>query len=246
MLVRTLTEELFQPMRLYYTINDTVQLRENLRKLKCVDYNSELDDWTLRYEVEASDIRLKIPPHKVSAKAQPLIIATIYLESNEMLIDVRSIERAARIIEFIDKHIPRNTVKITYAAIYNKLITAPSNHPESVRDIDYDDIFSEQRMITIDPEKHISNMESIASQCKNKQKAMEVISQETQELSKRPLPEVEKMPIYYYEEGIGHFETACRFRQAIAIQHYLGKKDYSFYDLTQELLYKSKDLEWNT
>jgi hypothetical protein len=75
-------------------------------------------------------------------------------------------------------------------------------------------------------------MESVVSQYKNKH-----------EKSKKPLPEVEKAPIYYYEEGIGFFETACRFRQMIAMQHYLGREDYSFYDLVQELLQKSEIIE---
>lgn len=242
-LVKTLTEEFFQPIRLYYTIYDTDQLRAHLQKLRCINYDSELNDWTLRYEAEAADIGLKIPPSKVPAKAQPLIIATIYIENGEMLIDCRSIERAARIIEFMDKYIPRHAVKITHAAIYNKLITAPGSHPELVNDVDYDDIFNEQRIVTIDPEKRVSDMKSMAAQYKNKHRAMKVIIQETQESSKKPLPEVEKMPVYYYEEGISLFEMTCRFRQMIAMQHYLGEDDYSFYDLIQELLQKSKNLD---
>ncbi len=50
------------------------------------------------------------------------------------------------------------------------------------------------------------------------------------------------MPVHYYEEGIADFETSCRFRQMIAMQHYLGKEDYSFYDLIQELLQRSENL----
>ncbi len=166
---------LFQPMRLYYSIFNIDQLKKCLQQFRCIHHDSQLDDWTLWYEAEAANIGLKIPPSKVPAKAQPLIIATIYLENGEMLVDVRSIERAARIIEFIDKHISRDVIKITHAAIYNKLITAPSDHPELARDIDYDDIFNERRIVTIDPEKHIADMKSVASQYQNKHEAKEVI-----------------------------------------------------------------------
>ncbi len=170
-LVKTLTDELFQPMRLYYTIFDIDQLKLCLQQLRCIYYDSELNDWTLRYEAEAANISLNVPSSQTPAKARPLVIATIYLENGEMLIDVRSIERASRIIEFIDKYISCHIAKITHTAIYNKLVTAL--YPES---------------------------------------AKEIIFQESQEKSKKPLPEVEKAPIYYYEEGIGFFEMACRFR----------------------------------
>src|SRR3990167_4886304 len=64
-LVKTLTDEFFQPMRLYYTIHDLNRLKENLFKLKCIDYNDRLDDWTLRYEAEAAGMGFKIPRNKV-------------------------------------------------------------------------------------------------------------------------------------------------------------------------------------
>lgn len=56
------------------------------------------------YADEASKIKLKIPPNKVPKQARPLIIATIYIDNeNFMIIDVRSIERAEKIIEHVSK-----------------------------------------------------------------------------------------------------------------------------------------------
>ena len=235
-LVKTLTGEFFQPMRLYYTIYDADQLKTHLSQLNCTDYDDELDDWTVRYEAEAASIRLTIPPHKVPSEVQPLIIATLYIEKGVMLVDVRSIERAARMIEFLDKHIPRTASEITAAAIYNKLVTTPAQDLQAVKDIDYDDIFNEQRTKVIDTEKFIVEINLIASQYADKEEAREAAFRATRENAKKQLPEVEKFPTHYYEEGISHFEIACRFRQMIALQHYLGKADYSLYDLTQELV----------
>ena len=58
------------------------------------------------------------------------------------------------------------------------------------------------------------------------------------EKAKKPLPKVEKLPTHFYEEGITQFENMCRMRQVIAIQHHLGNKEYSFYDLIQALVHK--------
>lgn len=239
LLVKTLTDELFQPMRLYYTVHDGEQLKVQLGQLKCIDYNSELEDWTVRYEDEAASIDLKVSPSEVPAQAQPLIIATIYMDNNElMLIDVRSIERAARIIEFINKYISRDFAEMTHAAIYNKLITTTQ---QDAKDLDFDDVFNENRITVIDPEKTLSELKANAAQYEDKQQAMEAALKKSQENAKKPLPEVEKFPTHYYEDGIGHFETMCRLRQAIATQHFLGRKDFTFYDLMQELFNNGKN-----
>ena len=49
--------------------------------------------------------------------------------------------------------------------------------------------------------------------------------------SRKPLPEIEKFPVYFYEDGIGSLEAALRMRQIIALEHWKGNIDYSFYDV---------------
>lgn len=158
-----------------------------------------------------------------------------------MLIDTRSIERAEKIIGFIDRHVPKTTAEVTYAAIYNKLVTVTKDDPETAIDIDYDDIFNQKNITVIDPEKAFRESEEIAAQYEDKEKRMQAIFQQTNDNAKKPLPTVEKFPIYYYEEGIESFKTACQMRQVIAMQHFLGKEDFSFYDLTQKLVRDSFD-----
>ena len=58
--------------------------------------------------------------------------------------------------------------------------------------------------------------------------------QATEESSKKPLAKVERLSVHFYEEGIKDFETSLRMREMIAIQYWLGNKDYSFYKLMQE------------
>ena len=53
--------------------------------------------------------------------------------------------------------------------------------------------------------------------------------------SKQPLPEIERFPVHYYEEGIGTFTTTLTVRQFIAYQHWVGNTSYSMYDVIQEM-----------
>lgn len=240
-LIKTLTNELFQPMRLYYIIHNKEQLESCLKKLKCLKYDESLNDWVVEYVHEASNIGLSVKPKQVPKEAQPLLIATIYIENDTtMLMDVRSIERASKLIEFIDKYVPRNIAQITHAAIYNQLITASTGQKDTF-DIDYDDIFNQKNIFVVDPEKAFRDAEEIAQKYQDKNERLQAIMQKTQDDSKKPLPKVEKFPVHFYEEGIKHFSMSCQMRQAIAIKHYEGNVNYSFYDLTQEFLNKNTD-----
>ena len=159
-----------------------------------------------------------------------------------MLVDVRSIERASKLIEFINKHVPKNVAEITHAAIYNELITASHDKMnEGLNDIDYDDIFNQKNIFVVDPEKAIRDAEEIAEKYSNKDERIHAIIQKTQVDAKQPLPKVEKFPVHFYEEGIGSFSMTCQMRQVIAMKHYEGNVAYSFYDLTQEFLNKNSN-----
>ena len=195
-LVKTLTDEFFQPVRLYYIIHNEIGLQEIFNQLKCFEYDAILNDWTIRYSDEAANIGLKVPPEKIPPQAQPLIIATIFIENKQaMLIDVRSIERAARVIEFINNHVPREIAEVTHASIYNELITATNNNPESLRDIDYDELFSDENITVIDPESHFLEAETLASQYEDKAEVFAIMTRRVQEKAKQPLPRAEKFPV---------------------------------------------------
>jgi hypothetical protein len=242
LLVKTLTNELFQPMRLYYVIHNKTELIIYFKQLKCINHSSYLDNWMLMYTEEAAHIELKVSPNKIPKEARPLVIGALYIKDKKtLLIDVRSVERAEKIIEFVDRKIPRSIIEITHTAIYNKLVVASPNDPESVRDIDYDEIFDDQRMVVIDPEKTLQEMKAISEKYNDKSEVIKAIAQKSEEDFKKPLPEVEKFPIHFYEEGISGFRATCQFHQAIAVQHFLGNKDFSYYDLIQQVVYKNVD-----
>ncbi|PIQ43420.1 MAG: hypothetical protein COV52_05335 [Gammaproteobacteria bacterium CG11_big_fil_rev_8_21_14_0_20_46_22] len=232
-LTRTLTHELFQPMRLYYVIYDLEKLQSCFKQLKCMSHDAPRE-WVLMYTAETSRLGLSIPPKQVPKEMQPLVIATCYIEDKQtLLVDVRSIERAEKIIRFIDRKVPREVAAITHAAIYNRLITT---NPKNPTDVDYDEIFNEQRITVIDPENFLQDMTTTSKQYDDKDQAREAVFRQIEENAKKLLPEVEKMPVHYYEEGIASFKMTCQMRQFIAMQHFLGNTEFSFYDIMQKMV----------
>lgn len=242
-LVRTFTNELFQPMRLYYKIHHRLQLETKLSTLRCMEYNVELDDWILKYEAEAAHIGLEVLPEAILFEAKPIILATFYLEAQIMLIDIRSIERAARVVEWLNCYIPREIAEITDAAIFNRLITSSSRTVERLDEIDFDELFNEKQITVINPEKTFARFNAIMEQYEDKQYAMEVLAKKNLEEAKKPLPVIEKLPVYYYDEGIETFENTFQLRQFIALKHFLGDEKYSFYDLMQDIFHHV-DARW--
>lgn len=156
-------------------------------------------------------------------------------DEHSMIIDVRSIERASKILEFIHHHIPRKIAEVTHAAIYNQLITADS--PEGAMLVDFSEIFNEKNITLIDPDKTMAEMEEIAALYEDKREALVVATEKTLENSRKPLPKVEKFPLYLYDEvdELFHFESMCQMRQVIAMHHFNGNTDFTFYDIVQKL-----------
>jgi len=222
-IICTLTDELFQPIRLYYHIDNKEELIACLKHLKCVDYNQNINTWAILYEKEAGKLNLNIPAKKVPKKARPLIIAKITLHGQIMHIDLRSIERAVAIVEFIDQKIKRDYVKISYMTIYNALFKVKNKDElNDIRKLDYNEIFDEAILSNCLPNVEVQqNAEIILPG--SKKEASEEFPQKESELIKKPLPKIEKISVaHYYEDGIDAIKIPLRIRQIIARKHLYG------------------------
>ena len=52
----------------------------------------------------------------------------------------------------------------------------------------------------------------------------------------KPISEVERMPIHFYEDGISSLKGRLSLRETIAIQHWRGNSKYSFNDVFEQVL----------
>lgn len=90
-------------------------------------------------------------------------------------------------------------------------------------------------MTVVDPNQYLKDMEACAKKYRDPRERLEAVMHMTRESAKEPLPNVEKFPAYFYEEGVTSFATTCHLRQMIAIKQYWGEDNYSFYDLIEQL-----------
>src|SRR5437588_127271 len=119
----TMTGENFQPVRLHYRVFDHAGLLRALKRLRCVDEDPPRQRWVWLYDHEARGLQFRrcsyaqIPKH-----LHPIVIGSLFVRRNdELLLDLRSCERALLAIPFFDKYLPRKVAKVTEAEVVNKL-----------------------------------------------------------------------------------------------------------------------------
>ncbi|MCP4011276.1 MAG: hypothetical protein GY726_17385, partial [Proteobacteria bacterium] len=72
----------------------------------------------------------------------------------------------------------------------------------------------------VDPEALVEQLLATKAHSQNAHQQEEALAHILDELTQRPQPEMEKFPIYYYDEGIDGLSLQLRTQQTVAIQHW--------------------------
>ena len=221
----TKTGEIYQPVRLYYELLDNKKVIKIFSKLRCMDFDSEKNRWVWLYYGEAKKIKLNKAYSTISKEDGLIIIGSFFIRQNNVLIlDVRSTERAIEAIKFFDKYIKRSYAKITHMAIVNKVFDALTVlHPT------LDIFFDSDKVVERNPERLIKDIITLRLEGKDENEFFNILKNE-------PQPEVEKIPLYYYDEGIQQIEFMLRVRQIEALEYWKGNTNFTFDDLIKDIL----------
>ena len=224
-ILATMTGEFYQPVRLHYKVLDESGLRQAFQRLQCIDYDRTQNRWVWLYAHEAKGIRFKKSYSDLPDHTHPIVLGSLFLRAeNQLLLDLRSVERAIEAVPFYDRHIPRSVALLTEAEVVNKLFSAedtslaPASH------------FDNTPGQFHNPEDPVKRARRLTAGIKNPLKRRKVVMHDMNMRSKRPLPEIERLPVHYYEDGIHGFVLALKTRQIVAFQHWLGKTDLTLLD----------------
>ena len=111
--------------------------------------------------------------------------------------------------------------KIEDISIVNKLFSLEENT------MDFTDFFDKE--VTIDPEETLNKLKANI----NQGKTLDSILNETE---KEFLPEVERFPSHFHEDGIIPLKFTLQSRQHVAMQHWSGNKNYTLKDYISEVV----------
>jgi hypothetical protein len=230
-LLATVTGEHFQPVRLHYRVLDQRGLLRAFKKLRCVDYDRTQNRWVWLYDHEARGLAFKQSYDQIPKNLHPIVIGSFFLrEKDELFLDLRSYERATAAIEFFDRHIPRTVAQLTEAEVVNRLFPATAS-----ASVTPTSLFDRQSSTATAPEAAVRRVADRIAGVEGPEEKLRVASEHLEAEARQPLPEIQRLPIHFYEDGIQGFALALRMRQIVALQHWLGNTEYTMADVIRSV-----------
>ncbi len=190
-ILATLTGEYYQPVRLHYKVLDQSGLQRAFKRLRCLDYDRTQKRWVWLYDHEAKGLRFKQSYADLPKHARPIVLGSIFLRADDqLLLDLRSCERATLAIPFFDKHIPRGVAMVTEAEVVIKLFSAEN------RTLKPDSHFDHQPSTFINPQDAVDRIRSLTAGIRNPLRKLKVAKDDMEANTKQPLPEIERFPVH--------------------------------------------------
>ena len=241
-IVCTTTGELLMPVRLYYKIHNKHLLIKILSKLKSVEFEQGGKSFIISYYKEAKNLGLEVHYQEVPAELYPITLAQGYIKQGSILhIDLKSLKRATGVIDFLHKAIPSSIIEITGLASVNKLTTITDQSLEDVMEQDYNKLFDENTISHVDSFDP-SDMKEVYEdeQTYNTEEKWSRFESYIKTRELEAYPEVEKISIDYSRKNHEYLITRLTVRsvikEAMAMEHHNGNKNYSSMDVIKELV----------
>ena len=229
----TSTGEIFQPIRVHYEISKLEKLTKAFSKLRCIVYDTKQDIWIWLYATEVTEVNLKIPPNEEN----PIILGEfIFKENNEVVLNLRSLDRATKAIVFFDRYISKKIARVTYITIVNRLFSIEEAIGGSITRLDQ--IFERSDVLVRDPKALTQKLIEIKTVANSYKNGLEAVSNFINEMAKEPEPEIEKFPTNYYRDGIDSLRTSLITHQLVAFQHWKGNTNYNRMDVIKDMMKK--------
>jgi predicted HD phosphohydrolase len=230
-LAMTTTGEIMQPIRLHYEVQDGEQLRATFSTLRCLDYDAPRTRWVWLYTDEARTLSFKTP-----AVADHTVLGEfVFKGTAEVVLNLRSLERATQAIEFFDKHIPRTVVRVTAVTVSNRFLRLA----EASTLTSLDQYFERADVVVKDPVSLVETLKDMASNIPDERERLAAVRRYMDEKAKQPVPAMERFPFDYEDYDLGGIGTVeARFvpHSVIAMQHWQGNTDYTRHDMIQDML----------
>jgi len=230
-LLMTMTGEIHQPVRLYYQVFDQAAVLKVFAKLRCLDEDRDQERWVWLYDGKAKKLKFHTSYSAIPRKMRPIVLGSFRFTSAEDLsLDVRSWERATQAVVFFDRYLTRSIAQVTHAAIVNHLFAYTTGGLPAL-----EGFFAPEKVIEIDGEARLLRAAESLQTIPDPRQRMAMAFAMMEQQSKEPLPDVEKLPVHFYEDGITSLENALRLRQIVAFEHWQGHTDYTLGDIIRKV-----------
>jgi hypothetical protein len=230
-LVSVKTGEPYQPVRIYYQISKPKTVLAALQKLKCIEREGERWNWL--FEGEAKKLRFTNPYSSLSPADKPLILGYFTFRGDEMLLDLRSHERAIHALDFFDKRINRYAANPTRMRLVNRIFSL-EQMPNRAIHPSLDPFFDRDDVVCLADETEQALAE-IAAQYADDPEGKEKAAREFFDRQMtQPHPEIEELPIHPDKIDRLTLPMTLQMRQVEAYEHWRGNFTFRATDLIQQ------------
>jgi hypothetical protein len=220
-LLVTMTNEPFQPVRLYYAVPDPSFVIRRLTALRCMVEAPIERCWQWLYHAEAASLRFPAGGHDdVPEKKRPIVLGRIrFPEHGIMTLQTNSIDRAIAAARFLAPRLGPDVVAMRFRLV-NRWFAADEGQPDKLTaTLDQDVTVTDPRVAEAALRRQLAGVRSIQDVNRACAKSLEQWLK-----SKEDVPMVEDFPLAPEEEtpDFRHLATALQFRFIRALEHWRG------------------------
>jgi hypothetical protein len=186
----TTTGELVQLIRLHYEVRDIEQFRTARASVRCIDYDASQARWVWLYTEEAKTI----PFNDRRAADNTVLGEFVRKGPEEVVLNLRSFERALHAIAFFDTHIPRAVARVTAMTVSNRLVSVA----EAAALGSLDQYFDTAEVVVQDPAVFLQTLHDRAARTPDAHERFALVEHAMADYAQTPVPAMERLPLHYY------------------------------------------------
>lgn len=224
----TTTGELMQLIRLHYEVEDVEQLRTIFASLRCLEYDASQTRWVWLYTEEARTLSFK----DRRAANNVVLGEFVFKGETDVVLNLRSFERATNALVFFDRYIPRTVAYVTAMTVSNRLLSTA----EAASLGSLDQYFDHAEVVVQDPMSLLHDAEELVARTPDLHERFALLDQYLMDRAQAPVSALERLPVHYYEDGIRAVEALLGIRQVRAMHHWQGNTSYTYQDMIRDML----------
>ena len=229
-LLATMTNEPFQPVRLYYAIPDQSSVVSKLEKLGCVVEVSRERCWQWLFLAEAASLRFAGGDYdSVPKDRRPIVLGRIrFPRQNAMTLETNSFERAITGARFFASRLGAGVVAMRCRMVNRCFPAGEGELPELMATLDRD-------VTVIDPREAEAalkrELEGVRPGRDAARAAAEFVERRLE--SREDVPMVEDLPLAPEEEtpNFQHLANTLQLRFVRAVEHWRGNTHLTLTDI---------------
>jgi hypothetical protein len=238
-LIATYTGEPSQPVRIYYQVVNPKTVLGVFKKLRCVYFEQALKRWRWLYDHEAKKLRFETSYSKIPKEAKPIVLGDFFWRGEtELLLEVRSFDRAIEALKFFEKHINPRAAKATKLRVVNRFFAASRPNVAELLESPYDRYFDGDEVVIPKLIEELQETKEVQESREEGEEFQKGRLQELEEELKKKSPEIEEISLEFHRDDSpvwSGLQLALTLRRIEARAHFAGRKNFSRYDLIEEM-----------